>query len=123
MPSSAMPSNKLAISLAGTAAPRHFPYPVWFENATVLSDQVSKPRRCSGNKAAVLPTLPQATQDWMESTVDISMRLIIHTVEDSLDVEKNDHPTGDEQRKTRRVHGAALPGMGDKQTGEPDDGE
>ena len=35
----------------------------------MLSDQVSQPRRCNGNSAAVLPTLPQATQDCTESTV------------------------------------------------------
>ena len=39
----------------------------------MLSDQVSHPRRCNGKSAAVLPTLPQATQDWIDSTVGMSV--------------------------------------------------
>src|SRR5437868_10797314 len=107
-----MPSNKLAISCAGTAAPRHFPYPVWFENATVLSDHVSHPSRCSGNRAAVLPTLPQATQDWIDSTVGISAPGWFHAVEHVLHVEKDDRAADDEERNARGMHGAAFPGMG-----------
>src|SRR5207245_10499506 len=118
-----MPSNKLAISCAGTAAPRHFPYPVWFENATVLSDQVSHPRRCSGKRAAVLPTLPQATQDWIESTVGMSGPGRLHAVEHVLHVEKDDRAADDEQRDPGGMHRAAFPGMGDEQAGEADDGE
>src|SRR5271166_5985719 len=118
-----MPSNKLAISRAGTAAPRHFPYPVWFENATVLSDQVSHPRRCSGKRASVLPTLPQATQDWIDSTVGMSGPARLHPVEDVLHVEKDDRAADDEKRDPRRVHRALFPGMGDKQAGEADQRE
>src|SRR5947208_15076013 len=105
-----MPSNKLAISCAGTAAPRHFPYPVWFEKATVLSDQVSQPRRCSGKRAAVLPTLPQATQDWTESTVGMSGHIPIHAVEDVLDVEKDDDPADAEQTDPGGMHRTTPPG-------------
>src|ERR1700757_4799441 len=112
-----MPSNRSAISRAGTAAPRHFPYPVWFENATVLSDHVSHPRRWSGKRAAVLPTFPQATQDWIERTVGMSVPAGIsalwrlHAVEHVLHVEKNDRAADDEERNPRRVHRAILPGM------------
>src|SRR5947209_20067693 len=115
-----MPSNKLAISCAGTAAPRHFPYPVWFENATVLSDQASHPRRCSGKRAAVLPTLPQATQDWIDSTVGMSMSMWLHAVEHVLHIEKDDCAAGDEERDSRRMHCAIFPGMGAEQAGEAD---
>src|SRR5881227_2068971 len=114
-----MPSNKFAISGAGTAAPRHFPYPVWFENATVLSDHVSHPRRCNGKRAAVLPTLPQATQDWIDSTVGMSGVPRLHAVEHVLQVEKDDRATGDEQRNSRRVHRAVLPCVSDEQAGGP----
>jgi len=115
-----MPSKRLAISCAGTAAPRHLPYPVWFENATVLSDQVSHPRRCNGKRAAVLPTLPQATQDWIDNTVGMSVPGRLDAVEHALHVEKDYSAAGDEQRDPRRVHRAILPGMGNEQTGEAD---
>src|ERR1700746_1634314 len=118
-----MPSNNVAMSVADTTVPRHFPYPVWFEKATVLSDQVSHPRRCNGNKAAVLPTLPQATQDWTERTVGISGLARFHVVEDVLDIEKDDCAAGDKQRDPGRMHGAALPGMSDEQAREPYDRE
>src|SRR5271154_6375008 len=99
-----MPSNRSAISCAGTAAPRHLPYPVWFEKATVLSDHVSHPRRCSGKSAAVLPTLPKATQDWIESTVGMSGPGRRHAVEHVLHVEKDDRAADNEERNPRRVH-------------------
>src|SRR5215475_8846980 len=119
-----MPSKRVAIALAGTMSPRHFGWPVWFEKATVLSDQVSQPRRCSGNSAALLPTLPQATQDWIESTVGILVRLVrVDVVEDVLDIEENDQAADHEESDPCRVHGAALPGMSDKQAGEPDNRE
>src|ERR1700744_2725275 len=104
-----MPSNKPAISCAGTAAPRHFPYPVWFEKATVLSDHVSHPRRCNGKSAAVLPTLPQATQDWIDSTVGISVPGRLHAVEYVLHVEKDYRATGDEEHDPGRMHRAIFP--------------
>src|SRR5260370_32966855 len=113
-----MPSNTLAISCAGTAAPRHFPYPVWLENTTVLSDHVSHPKRCSGKRAAVLPTLPQATQDWIDSTVRMSMPGRGHAVEDVLHVENDDRGAGDEQRDPRRVHRTAFPSTAVEQTRE-----
>jgi hypothetical protein len=47
---------------------------VWFENATVLSDQVSIPNRCNANRAAQLPTVPQATQDWIERTIGMTVQ-------------------------------------------------
>src|SRR5260370_36521429 len=112
-----MPSNTLAISCAGTAAPRHFPYPVWLENTTVLSDHVSHPKRCSGKRAAVLPTLPQATQDWIDSTVGMSMPGRRHAVEDVLHVEKDDRAAGDEQRDPRGGHAAPFPTMAHDQPG------
>src|SRR5271163_1023609 len=114
-----MPSNKSAISRAGTAVPCHFPYPVWFEKATVLSDHVSQPRRCNGKRAAVLPTLPQATQDWIESTVGMSGPGR-HAVEHVLHVEKDDRAADDEECNPRRMHGAILPGTGHKQASETD---
>src|SRR6202023_524782 len=120
IPSSAMPSNKFAISCAGTAAPRHLPYPVWFEKATVWSAHVSHPRRCSGKRAAVLPTLPQATQDWIDSTVGMSVPGWVHAVEHVLHVEKDDRTADDEERDPRRMHRALFPRTGDKQAGEAD---
>src|SRR5215475_11504615 len=117
-----MPSKRVAIALAGTMSPRHFGWPVWLENATVLSDQVSQPRRCSGNRAAVLPTLPQATQDWIDSTVGISMRsCCIGVIKHVLDIKEDDQTADDEEGHPCRVHGARLPGVGDEQAGEPDD--
>src|ERR1700757_577476 len=110
-----MPSNRSAISRAGTAAPRHFPYPVWFENATVLSDHVSHPRRCNGKRAAVLPTLPQATQDWIDSTVGMSVPARVDAVKHVLHVEKDDRAADDEERYPCRVHRALFPGMSDEQ--------
>src|SRR2546423_5191121 len=118
-----MPSNKLAISCAGTAAPRHLPYPVWFENATVLSDHVSHPRRCKGKRAAVLPTLPQATQDWIDSTVGMSLPGRRHAVEDVLHVEKDERGAGNEERDPCRVHRAAFPSMSNEQAREADQRE
>src|SRR5215471_16440694 len=115
-----MPSKRVAIALAGTMSPRHFGWPVWFEKATVLSDQVSQPRRCSGNSAAVLPTLPQATQDWTESTVGISGQTRIRPVEHPLDVEKDNRATDHKQAEPGDMHPAVLPGMCDKQPDEPD---
>src|SRR5438477_12208796 len=115
-----MPSNRLAISCAGTAAPRHFPCPVWFEKATVLSDHVSHPRRCNGKRAAVLPTLPQATQDWIDSTVGMSVSMWLHAVEHLLHVEKDDCAADDEECNSRCMHCAIFPGMGDEQAGETD---
>src|ERR1700739_3787251 len=99
-----MPSKRLAISRAGTTFPRHFSWPVWFEKATVLSDQVSQPRRCNGNSAAAFPTLPQATQDWIESTVGMSVRVRVHAVVDMLDVEKDDCAAREKETKPRCVH-------------------
>src|SRR5215472_1958073 len=119
-----MPSKRVAIALAGTMSPRHFGWPVWFENATVLSDQVSQPRSCSGNSAAVLPTLPQATQDWIESTVGMSaLSPCFDAVEHVLQIEKDDHAADDEQRQPGGMHRAALPGVRDEQAGKTDDGK
>src|SRR5215470_15426788 len=119
-----MPSKRVAISLAGTVLPRHFSYPVWFENATVLSDQVSQPRSCSGNSAAVLPTMPHATQDWIESTVGMSaLSSCFEAVEHVLQIEKDDHAADDEQRQSGGMHRAALPGVRGEQAGETDDGK
>src|SRR4029077_1264431 len=99
-----MPSKRVAIALAGTMSPRHFGWPVWFEKATVLSDQVSQPRRCNGNSAAVLPTLPQATQDWTESTVGMSGRVPIHVVKDILEVEEDDGAADAEKTDPGGMH-------------------
>ena len=49
---------------------------MWFENATVFNDQVSMPSRCNGNNAAQLPTLPHATQDWIDRTVGMPAPIV-----------------------------------------------
>src|SRR5205085_5378106 len=98
-------------------------WPVWLEKATVLSDQVSQPRRCSGNRAAVLPTLPQATQDCTESTVGMSGHIPIHAVEDILDVEEDDDAADAEETDPGGMHRTTLPGVSEEQPGEPDDHE
>src|SRR6202008_2026041 len=85
--------------------------------------QVSQPSRCNGNSAAVLPTLPQATQDCTESTVGISRRARIYAVKHTLDVEEDERAADDEQAEPRSMHRAALPRMGDEQPGQPDDRE
>ena len=59
----------------------------------------------------------------MESTVGMSVRTRIHPVVDMLDVEEHDYSAGDEESEPRRVHCPFLPGMSDKQAGQPDYGE
>ena len=85
----------------------------------MLSDQVLQPRRCSGNRAAVLPTLPQATQDCTESTVGMSGHIPIHAVEDILDVEEDDDAADAEETDPGGMHRTTLPGMREKQPEEP----
>src|SRR5262249_23572941 len=82
------------------------------------------PRSCSGNSAAVLPTLPQATQDWIESTVGMSaLSSCFDAIKHVLQIEKDDHAADDEQRQSGGMHRAALPGVREKQAGETDDGK
>ena len=58
-----------ATSAAASSGPRHSPYPVWLEKCTVSTGQTSTPIRISGNVAALLPTWPYATEDWMDKIV------------------------------------------------------
>src|SRR6266404_6999077 len=59
----------------------------------------------------------------MESTVGISGSVPIHAVEDILDVEEDDDAADAEQTDPGGMHRTALPGMSEKQPGEPDDRE
>src|SRR5690625_249048 len=67
------PSTMAATSAAGSTGPFHDPYPVWLENATVLTGHTSIPSRCSGNTAALLPTWPYVTADWIDKICTMTM--------------------------------------------------
>src|SRR5581483_614401 len=125
-PRSAMPSNKVSIVSAGTTAPRHRPWPVWFENTTVSSDQTSQPRRCSGNIAAALPTCPYATRDCTDRTVGIrraASRVAVEPVEDALQAHEHDEAARAEETDPGVMQAARPPRRGEEEAGEPDHDE
>ncbi len=62
-------SNCSALALDPNTLP--IPYPVWFENCTLLTQSTSHPTHCSGNVAALLPTYPCTTCDWQAKILGI----------------------------------------------------
>ena len=64
----AVVSSQQGTRALSTSPPHFAGYAVWLEKCTELTGSTSNPSSCSGNVAALLPTYPWTTCDWMLST-------------------------------------------------------